>query len=603
LTAELVPVSSDDADQLQLVEQLYTRARREKKRFISKWDSYYKLVRNQAWSELRSKSMPSPSSSELFPTLHTLIAYITDQYPDWYASPDPDVRYFQQPPPDDVAKQKSEDIQNCLSSWWVTSGNQSMMEMALWDTFTFGCGILKTGWDPTAKDGEGDAFCRWTDPYSICPAPEASSFEDAAYVVEVSTISLFELKARFPERADEVKLDQSGESSELDTRPKQGGGMKLELGQLGATDRTGEFPGVSGTSTSMRWAKAGSSPKDYTTKVRLIECWIRGSDRQEFPVIEGGEQVDSIVIETPKWEYIAAAGGVVLTPDTSNPFDHGQLPYVRLPMVAMGGEFWGVPLTEHLRPNQIALNRLLAAMQNHAEICGNPILLEPDQSGISNTKIVARPGARLTTNMAATNLIRWLDPPNMSPAVMNLIGFHRDTIDRVSGISAVARGTQLRRREPAAAVDAVQEASFVRIRAVIRNVEEALRRVGQLTASNMVQFYTDPRTLPIVGPEMGGKEAVQLSAKHFWIPQMDVDQNPIDDEPMRFQIWAQAGSAQPISRMARASEADMLFQMGAIGIEDLLSAHSYPGAKDIAAKQMQQQQIMQQQMAMRPKQG
>lgn len=521
---------------------------------------------------------------------------MTDQIPTFYCSPAPELRYFAQPPPQQLIDDKASDMQDALSSWWVMSGCAPETEKALLDTLTFGCGILKTGFDPDAQDGEGNAFMRRVDPYNLCPDPNCSSFTDASYVVEVTDVPLFEIKRRFPEMGDRVAVDIATKASDTDKRPRIGRGG-LQLVSVGSTNRTGDFPGTSGTSTGNSWAKAGANPEDYTHTVRLKEVWIRTTERSEFPIVEGGEVVDTIVRDVPAWEYIAVAGDVVLTPDTSNPFDHGQLPYVRLPMVE-NGEFWSMALSQHLRSNVVAQNRLLAAMQSHAELTGNPILLEPEASGLANAKIVNRPGTRLITNMAATNLVRWLDPPNMSPAVMQLIGYHRDTVDRVSGISAVARGTQLRRREPAAAVDAVQEASFVRIRAVLRNYEEALRLVGDQVSSLFGQFYTEPRVIPIVGPK-GSQKSLPLAPNHFRIPQIDpVDGEVLPDEALRFQVWVQAGSSQPLSRMARAAEADMLYQMGAIGTTELLEAHDYPGAEELGAKMDAEKQQMAQAAAM-----
>lgn len=586
-----------DKDTLAFVEQLYQDARREKRKFVRRWDTYYRLVRNETWSQFRDRSLPSPQASEIFPVFATLIAYMLDQYPEVYVSPDIDPRYFEQVPPDELLKEKSTDMQDVIASWYVTNGIHAQRERVLWDTFTFGCGIFETGFDPSLNQGQGDVFANWVDPYSICPDPNASSFEDASYVVKVSDVPLFELQRRYPDRAKYVDTDTT-EKRSGDKRPITGrGGLEI-VPPLGSIDRTGEFPGTPGTRTSNLYGKPGDSPADYTETVRLLEVWSRGTERMEFPVISGGEVVDTIVRDEPKWEYVAVAGGVVLNDDTSNPFDHGQLPFVRLPMVQLGGEFWSVPLSEHLQPNQIALNRLLAAMQSHAEITGNPILLEPVQSGITKSQIVNRPGSRLTTEIAATNLVRWLDPPNMSPAVMQLIGFHRDTIDRVSGISAVARGTQLRRREPAAAVDAVQEASFVRIRAVLRNDEEALRQVCDQVASNIVQFYTEPRSVPVIGPK-GSERSTPIGPSHFRVAQFDqVTQEPVDDEPLRFRTWVQAGSSQPISRQARAAEADMLFQAGALDKKALLVAHDWPDAEKVAAElEAKEQQMAMQAMA------
>lgn len=585
--------SPDDHETLALVESLFKEARKEKRRLLPKWNSYYRLVRNDAWSQFRDKSLPSPSSSEVYPTLHTLIAYCLDQFPEFQVSPALDIRDFQTLPPDDLVAEKSRDMEDLLRSWWITAGAHARMEPILWDAFTFGAGIIKTGLNQTAQDGLGEVFLSRVDPYDFLPDPNASSFEDASYCVEVSHIPLYELKRRFPDRADLVEEEEQSITPVADRRPKPPGGGLTVVSQTGSIDRTGEFPGTPGTRTGNRWAKAGDKPEDYTRVVRLIEVWVRGVEREEIEV--DGE---TLYIDAPKWEYIAAAGGVVLTEDTSNPYDHGQLPYVRLPMVE-NGEFWSIPLTEHLRPNQIALNRLLAAMQQHAELCGNPILIEPEMAGTGNQKWHNRPGMRVATNIQATNLIRWLDPPNMSPTVMNLVGFHRDTIDRVSGISAVARGSQLRRREPAAAVDAVQEASFVRVRAVLRNYEESLRQAGDLTASNVVQFYNERRTIPIIGPS-GSRASITLAPNHFMIPQADVvdPDKQLDDVPMKFRTWVTAGSSQPISRMARAAEADQLFEMDAIDRAELLRAHNYPNADKLAADMDAKEQQAAQQAAL-----
>lgn len=584
--------SATDVATLEFIRELYTDARKEKKRYVERWNSFYRLVRNHSWSDWRDRSLPAPTSSELFPAYSTLIAYITDQIPQTYVSPDPDLRFYDTPPPQELLDMRAKEMETVLASKWVMGGFGPTTEMCLWDCFTFGAGICRTGFDPTANQGKGDVFFRWVDPYRLAPDPNASSFEDASYVVEVSDVPLFEIVARFPERGRDVRPDLDGRP-DTDLRPKARGGTFETVTQTGAVDRTGPFPGTTGTSTGSRWARAGETTEDYTQTVRLVEVWIRSSEQMTFPVISAGERTDDLVIEVPRWDYIAAAGGVVLTPDITNPFDHGGLPYERLPFTQIGGEFWGASLTEHLRPNQVALNRLLAAMQRHAEIAGNPILLEPEASGISRAKIVNRPGTRLTTNMAATNLVRWLEPPNMSPAVMQLIGFHRDSIDRISGISAVARGTTLRRREAAASVDAVQEASFTRIRAVIRNYEDWLRGVMGKTVSNVVQFQIDPQVMPVVGPR-GSETSITLGPKHWWVPQFDpVSGDSKDDEAMRFAVQVAAGSSEPLSRAARSAEADMLREGGALSTVDWLKARDWHDPEGTARRAQEEQGLIQ----------
>lgn len=560
-------VSPDHKPTIGLVTELFNDAKREKRKKLSAWNRYWRMVRNRTWSQYRESWLPSPSASEIFPTLSTLVSWMTDQRPRSFVSASPDTLEFTKPPNAELVKRLTTDMQQVLDSWWIIRGLGSQTQMALWDTFTFGCGILKTGWDSTTEFGKGDVVARRIDPYAILPDPNASSEEECRYLLEVRKVSIYELYARFGTRADEV--EGTGSLEEAEVRPQMGAGLELVRESLASTGVTGAFPGTSSPGVPARWGPLAHRAEDYTKQVLLKECWIRNTRVEEIPVLENGK-VSKKRWEIPYWQYLAEADGVILNEDTSNPFEHGELPYIRLPMVEMG-DFWSVPLVEHLAQAQVALNRLLAAMQLNAEITGNPIFLEPENSGISRTKILNRPGGRLQHNPAGRP--EWMTPPTVSQTVYELVGFWRDEIDRISGISAVARGSSLRRREPAQAVDAVQEASFVRIRAVLRNMEEALRRVASQTVSNVTQFYLEPRTIAKVGPS-GQKDYIQLGARHFWYP--DLGPGGINLVPLHFDVWMQAGSSLPISRQARAAEIDALYFMGLVPPDVVLDVHDLP---------------------------
>lgn len=575
--------ASKDADTLAFVEEMFEEARREKRKDLENWRRNYNLLKNRGWSSTRPDHLPSPKSSEFFPTAHTLTSYMLDQYPVFYVSPSAEVKHFKEAPPAEITQPMAQDMERILKSWWVTSGAHRQIEMGLMDALTYGAGILRTGWEPSARNGEGDTFMSRVDPWFCLNDPQACSFEDSRYFIEVSEVPLYEVRYRFPERGHLVELM---EDKRIERKPDSRGATVDVVSQMG---------NVAGQATT--WGYPGHSSKDYTEVVTLITCWVRGVERTTVPYITSEGRVVDKELEVPYWERIVTCNGVVLTEDTSNPFDHCGIPYVRLPMVEIG-EFWSTSLAEHIRSNVVAMNHLLAALQMHAEITGNPILLEPDQSGIARTEIAARPGGRLTTNIAATNLIRWLDPPRMGPEVMQLVAFHRETIDRVSGISAVARGSNLRRREAAAAVDAVQESSFVRVRAVLRNLEEALRHVGNQDISNKVQFYTEPRAIPIIGPS-GSETVLELGSKHFWVPQHDPKTGEaLSDESMRFDCWVQAGSSLPISRQARMAEMVQLFQMGIVDEQAVIEAGDFPNKEQLIARAKERMQMMRQMQAM-----
>lgn len=578
------PGPSND-DTINLVRCLYDEAKREHKRKVPVWNRYDRALRNRNWAADRANWLPAPQSSQIYPALHTLVAWMTDQNPTFFAAPSPDLTDFVQSPEPTLLESKADDMRVSLSSWWVNRGCQMTLSNIMWDTFMFGSGISKEGWDQTLLDGLGDCTYARVDPYTLMVDPMAGSFNDARYVIEARRVPIFEIKRRFPERAHLVHGDPAPVDEGLQ-RPKISGMEYVPQVNLAATGVTGPFPGTPTSGMPSRYgaAPAGSDPQDYTRSVLLIECWIRKSERLETPVIVGGKRLEDLTLDIPTWTFAAVAGGVVLNDDTANPYPHGQLPYTRYPGVEIG-EFWAIPLVEHLMPAQIAINRLLAAMQSNAELTGNPILLEDDQSGISKTKIVNRPGGRLTK--APGREVRWLDPPTMPASIMELVRYWVEDIDRTSGVSSVTRGSNLRRREAASSVDAVQEASFVRIRDTLRQVEEGLRTSVTKVAANMAAFYTVPRAIAKVGPQ-GSDGYLTLGPDHFTYPEQQLD-GRIENVPLTFDVWVEDGSSLPISRGARQAAALQLREAGAIGTGALLEAFDWPDAKKAQAEAQQEQ--------------
>lgn len=584
----------DDGDVLSLVSELLSEAKSEQKRYVSKWNRYYRAFRNRTWGEHRASHLPSPQSPQIFPTYDLIASFMTDQHPEMYVASELDFSDYTTPPPEDVVKQKTEDAQRLLASWWVTSGAAQQMGMALTDSLNFGCGILKTGLDLAKCRGLGESTLTRVDPYAVLPDPNASCMEDARYILEVHRVPLFEVMQRFPERGHLV--DPDGRTDDDYQRPKVtgGGGRDIVSAQFRSTGVSGEFPGTATAGIPGLFSRAGGRKEDYTETVRLTEAWIRCEETITVPVIEDGERVEDQELTVPYWDFVAVANGIVLTPDKSNPFAHGQAPYIRLPYVEIG-EWWGLQMTEQILPAQIAINRLLAAFQLNAELTGNPIFINPDSSGLTRTKINGiRPGGQLNPHAGAANFVRWLDPPKVSTDVVQLIGYYQDSIDRITGATSIMRASTFRRREAAGTVDAVQEAAFSRIRKALRNYEEALRNIANQTLSNFVQFYVEPRTVPIVGPA-GASESLTLGHKHFYIPQTNTEGTEIvEDVPLRFQAWVNAGSSLPLSRSALAAQALQLREMGAIDNLSLLRAVQWPDAEKTheAAQQMLQTGIM-----------
>jgi hypothetical protein len=546
-----VAVAQTDIDKAQHVRDIYRLAYNARKQRVDMWQRNYRLLHNKAWSDMRESWMPSPAASEIYPIVSALIGWMTDQRPGFtfIQSTDPFSDHSQ------IMSKLAKDLETCVQATWIVNQFDGEIEKVLWDAMIYGTGFFKALWDASLTEGAGDAVMRRVDPFTMYPDPDATSTEDMNYILEVRNVTLTELERRFPGSVamlgDELPMDKG-----IDERDRlyegSNGQAKANPGGL-----SGESP---------RWGRPGhandKAPSASDELVTLYEAWTR--DSTMWSNDEGEPHIED------RWHVTVVCGNhVLLDEDAVDLFGHGRHPYTRYTMQDLG-DFWGISLVEHLGPLQLSINRLLAALQSHAELTGNPVFVEDARSGIPRTKITNKPGQRLVKNQGSE--VAWLTPPAMSGEVLQLVQFYLGEMERVSGLSAIVRGATPTGRNAQGVLDSVQESAFVRVRLALRGLERTLKDTVQLVASLVVENYTEPRFVSIVGPT-GSQSVASLKQQHFYIP---TDTPDGELAPMRFQLWVQAGSMFPISRSARAQEADVLFGMGAIDEQAVLEAHDWP---------------------------
>jgi len=486
---------------------------------------------------------------------------MTDQRVKFQAVPsaDPHSQYanFQQ--------KLASDLETVLDSLWVNHNFEGEVEKVLFDAFIYGTGFFKCVYDPGADGGAGNALMRRCDPFSLFIDPSATSLIDANYIIEARELSITEFERRFPNRGDVIEADM-GAGFSLPHREANETGGKPPMANLAA------HSGGSGTVPPI-YGKPGqggrvSDSAYYDGSITVFEAWIR--ENTLYTPVAGDDEEEPFNVA--EWRVIITTGSHVLVNERAmDMWEHGNHPYVRYVNHDMG-DMWGIALVDHLADPQMAINRLLAALQQHAELVSNPIFMEDSRSGIPRTKIVNRPGQRITKG--AGSEAGWLVPPQMPNDVQELVQFYINEMERISGLSGVVRGFSPTGRNSQGVIDSVAESAFVRIRLALRNLERSLSKAGSLLANLVVENYSLPRVMSIVGPD-GERSMLALRARHFFVP------NDEGADPMRFSLYVRAGSSMPISRAARIAEAETLFAMGALDAQAVLEAHDYPNREEI----------------------
>lgn len=552
-------VVDDDFDLVDEVRGLFDAARSDRSARRDTWQRWYRLVHNRTWGEFRPNWMASPSVSETFPIIASMVGWMTDQRTSLNVIPSMNPHS----PTYEFYSTLARDLELVMKSSWVVNDTDAEIEKGIWDALIYGTAFWKTTWDASRAGGLGDAITTRVDPFRVYVDPAATNMDEANYIIEARTMSLQELERRWPGSVRRLHGDVYEESGVDERENLFSGNGRAPMANPG---------GVNGVPPM--WGMPGAGRDGMSTRsddgVTVYEAWLRKNDHYE------NEDGETYVEDC--WRVVVVCGNhILMNEDAKDLWSHGKHPYSRYVMNETG-EMYGISLVEHLAPMQLAINRTLAAIQSNAELIGNPILMETQNSGVPRTMVVNKPGQRITRNQNGE--VDWLRPPEMPSYMGDLIKFYIGEMERVSGLSAIVRGTTPTGRNAQGVLDSVQEAAFVRVRLALRNLEITLRRCGELQASLITENYTTPRMVAIVGSD-GQTSSLALKSRHFMIA------TEAGAVPMEFQLMIQPGSSL-VSPQARQQEADVLFAMGAIDNQAVLEAHDYPN-RDLILQRIQAQ--------------
>lgn len=559
---------TQDEEYLNHLRVLYQTAKREKQMRRESWNRNYKLIMNRYMSAIQANWAPQPRDSEIYPMCSSLVAWLTDQEPDigFMPAANPNTDYYSH------VQSIAGDLSQVFRTSWLNEEYDRHYKMMLWDGFMCGTGIIKSVWDNAAAGGAGNAVVRRVDPYKFYPDPTASCLDDCEYMVEVRQMTFGQIQRMYPTTAF---LLAAGGYEQTDSRPRIYGSMN------GPRANPGPLPHGTG---QYGWSRSsGGQPPAVAQTYTVYEYWLRENTFDELDVDENSPGENAYAI--PRWKCVIVCGANILFEEWAEDlWSHASHPYEDWRFDDVG-EFWGISLVDHLALPQLYINRLLTAYEQNAELCGNPILLEPSNAGTTRTAITNRPGERIPVNAqaATSNLPRWLTPPTMPSSVMDLINFWISRIENTAGINGMQKGQDPQQRVSNNTVNSVQEAAFVRIRSALTNLGWVYRRSATKLASLISQNYTEARVMAVLGPTGEGM-SLFLRPFHFYDPATD------SSEPLRFIIRAEAGANQPTSRQARISQANTLFAMGAVDDEFVLQANQVRNIKEIIARTYEKRQ-------------
>lgn len=368
-------------------------------------------------------------------------------------------------------------VQDLLNYQWDRMGMRLKMYDYIKDSLMFSKGYAKVGWKFQMKDKTfmepivgkddkitfekkqkseveyDDPMVEIIDPYDIYVDPDATSLDDAAYVIHRKTVPLREVKNN-PNYSNVQKIDQKAYADQyLDKQARYNDNIPQK-----------------------------DKHKDL---VEILEYW--GAD-------------DRLIV--------VANRGVVLR-DTPNPYNHKKLPFVELDDYRDPHRYYGQSELSVMDPLQREINSIRNQRRDYDNLALNPVIrMVPGVLRNPNSAVMAPGNVWMVTDLNSMDVF---ELPQLQGSASEIEERTAQDIKMTVAIDEIGIGLMPENPQRRSATEVVTAQSMAGKRFAIKIalLEEAVKKIGQMIFALNQQFLDRERMIQIVG-ERGATEWVQL---------------------------------------------------------------------------------------------
>jgi hypothetical protein len=582
--------TAEEKKLIKLVNSLYAKAKRHRKKYDEHWLDRYKMFRGKQWREQRPTYRHSEVINFVFQAIQSVIPILTDSRPKF--------DYLPQNPMDaEIASILSE----VATSDWEKNNWLMILAEILYDAHFYGTGFGGMDYHKDPKNPSGGICFESKDPFYCFPDPNARDINDrrSRYFIYAEPVDIDILKREYPDKKDYIKADL------IDLVQ----GDKTDLDQVRFKSPTDNKTILEGTS---------AYDVDHKDQALKITAWIQSEEfdeeEQKTAGPDGVEQVSYIQkLRYPTGQRVVMAGGVICE-NGPNPYEDGLVPVSRCVNYILPREFWGISEIEQLESPQKIFNKLISFALDVMTLMGNPIWVVGTGAGVDTDLLVNRPGLVVETDNP--DQIRREEGVQLQPYVLQLIDRMQTWFDGISGANDITRGVQPGGVTAAAAISDLQDAAQTRLRQKSRNIDAFLQSQGALYKNRAFQFYSAPQVIRLTENENAQKYfkfyiesqeqpdgTVQKVATMR--PYNRDDTGAYHEDPQAkqfiiqgdFDVRVTTGSSLPFAKTQKMNVAIQMFDRGAIDEPELLKAADYPNWEAVWARVDERNKMKAQQAA------
>jgi hypothetical protein len=414
---------------------------------------------------------------------------------------------------------------------------------------TFGATFFNVAWDPHADAGTGNIVINPLDPRRVWVDPRVEStneIQKSNYLRIDTPMPLETIRATWPGRGAMVQPDP---------------GL--------STFREHRQPGTwwGNARQSLRPSTGSASPYQWAV---ISEYWLadtrRNPDKATDFLFPSGR-----VIHRPLNQPI-------VLDDAPNPYWDGGWPLVGWDWRQRIGSVYGVSDVEEGRKAQEAFLRLSNAMVQNVLLTSN-VTIVGDHNALTpeDWKKLDNRAARVLKKSRGSEL-QVVPPPALPDTHFQLADSLTRVMEMLLGVSKAMQGDRQDGVIASSAIEGLQTASEVLVRAASRRLEYALEQIGQLLVSRIIQFYSADRVMALLSPTAEWIDYV-YKRQDLLAPDTTEDERRNFFRNFRFKITPL--SSLPIARIQRALLAREFFAAGLVDDVEVLRQAEYPNYEEV----------------------
>ena len=369
----------------------------------------------------------------------------------------------------DVPEDEPDTVSDLLEYQWGRMGMRIKMYDYIKDSLMYSKGFAKVGWNFQVKNktfmepqvGKDDVitFKKTTksdveyddptidivDPYDIYVDPDATSLDDAAYLIHRKTVPLDDVK----DNPNYKNTDQIEGNSYADQYAD-----KLNRYQNNVPEK--------------------DKHKDL---VEILEYWGR-DDR-----------------------LVVVANRSVVLRDTPNPYNHKEIPFVELDDYRDPHRFYGQSELSVIDPLQREINSIRNQRRDYDNLALNPVIrMVPGTLRNPNSAVMAPGNVWMVSDLQSMDVF---ELPQLQGTAVQIEEMTAADIQRTVAIDEIAIGLLPAnpQRRSATEVNTSQQSAGKRFSMKVALLEEAVKKMGKMIYALDQQFLDKQRTIQIVGQD------------------------------------------------------------------------------------------------------